>query len=491
MKVKILDTTLRDGEQTPGVSLTPYEKLEIAKKIDELGVDIIEAGSAITSKGEREAIKMIVKENLNAEICSFVRALKVDIDAALECEVDSVHLVVPSSPIHIKYKLKKSEDEVLKTATDAVEYAKDHGLIVELSAEDATRAKEEFLIELFNRGKEAGADRCCICDTVGVLTPQKAERLFKNISEKVDLPIAVHCHNDFGMATANTCSAIFAGAVEAHVTVNGIGERAGNAALEEVVTALKFLYNIDTNVKLEKLYEVSRFVAKMMKLPVPFNKAIVGDNAFAHEAGIHVDGLIKNTETYEPIKPEMVGNRRRIILGKHSGRKALKYKLDLMNIEVSEEELNKIYEKIKELGDLGKYISDTDLLAIVREVKGSGIEEKIKLDELTVVSGNKITPIASVRLHYRGENRHLIETAYGVGPVDAAINAVRKAISGVADIKLEEYSVKSIGSGTDAIVEVKVKLRRGSEVVEVVKSDADIIKASVNAVMEGINLLLL
>jgi len=490
MKVRIFDTTLRDGEQTPGVSLTPNDKLEIAKKLDELGVDVIEAGSAITSKGEREGIKLITKEGLNAEICSFVRALPIDIDAALECDVDSVHLVVPTSPIHMKYKLRKTEDEVLETALKAVEYAKDHGLIVELSAEDATRSDVNFLIKLFNEGEKVGADRVCVCDTVGVLTPQKSQELFKKIAENVNLPVSVHCHNDFGMATANTCAAILGGAVQCHVTVNGIGERAGNASLEEVVTALKVLYGYETNIKMEKLYEVSRVVSRLMKLPVPPNKAIVGDNAFAHEAGIHVDGLIKNTETYEPIKPEMVGNRRRIILGKHSGRKALKYKLDLMGIEVNEEQLNKIYEKIKEFGDLGKYISDTDLLAIVREVLGREIEEKIKLDELVVVSGNKITPIASVKLHYKGENIMLIETAYGVGPVDAAINAVKKAVSAVADIKLEEYRVESIGGGTDALVEVTIKLRKGAEIVEVRKSDADIIRASVDAVMEGINMLL-
>ncbi|WP_423792360.1 (R)-citramalate synthase [Methanocaldococcus indicus] len=490
MKFRVFDTTLRDGEQTPGVSLTPSEKLEIAKHLDELGVDVIEAGSAITSKGEREAIKLIVKENLNAEICSFVRALPVDIDAALECEVDSVHLVVPSSDIHIKYKLKKPKEEVLDSAIKAVEYAKDHGLIVELSAEDATRADINFLIKLFKEGEKVKADRVCVCDTVGVLTPQKSQELFKKICEEISLPVSVHCHNDFGLAVANTCSALISGAQQCHVTINGIGERAGNAALEEVVCAMKFLYGYDTNIKLEKLYEVSRVVARLMNLPVPPNKAIVGDNAFAHEAGIHVDGLIKNTKTYEPISPEIVGNKRRIILGKHSGRKALKYKLELMGIKVSEEELNRIYEKIKTLGDLGKYITDHDLMVIVNEVLGRATEEKIKLDELTVVSGNKITPIASVKLHYKGENITLIETAYGVGPVDAAINAVKKALSGVADIKLEEYKVNAIGGGTDALVEVSIKLRKGTDIVEVKKSDSDIIRASINAVMEGINLLI-
>lgn len=490
--VKIFDTTLRDGEQTPGVSLTPNEKLEIGKKLDELGVDIIEAGSAITSQGEREGIKLITKENLKAEICSFVRALKIDIDYALECDVDSIHLVVPTSDLHMKYKLRKSREETLNAALSSVEYGKDHGLIVELSAEDATRSDINFLIELFKKGVEIGADRICVCDTVGVLTPEKSYDLFKKISENINVPISVHCHNDFGMATANTLSAIRGGAETCHVTINGIGERAGNTSLEEVVMALHQLYNIKTNIKTEKLYETSRLVSKIMKIPVPPNKAIVGDNAFAHEAGIHVDGLIKNTQTYEPISPELVGNRRRIILGKHSGKAALKYKLELMGIELTKEEFEETYNRIKNLGDLGKYISDVDLKMIIREVKGSEKEDKIKLNELTVVSGNKITPVASIKLDFKNgsENEQLIETSFGVGPVDAAINAIKKALSGVADIVLEEYSVKSIGGGTDAFVEVSVKLRRGHEVVETRSFQEDIIRASVEAVMEGINLLL-
>ena len=490
--VRIFDTTLRDGEQTPGVSLTPNEKLEIALKLDELGVDVIEAGSAITSKGEREGIKLITKQNLNAEICSFVRALPVDIDYALECDVDSVHLVVPTSEIHMKYKLKKTKEETLESALKAVEHAKEHGLIVELSAEDATRSDVEFLIELFNKGAEIGADRACVCDTVGVLTPERSFELFKTLKENVPVLISAHCHNDFGMATANTISAIRGGAQQCHLTINGIGERAGNSSLEEVVMALHTLYGIKTNVKTEKLYETSRVVSRLMKLPVPPNKAIVGDNAFAHEAGIHVDGLIKNTQTYEPISPEAVGNRRRIILGKHSGKAALKYKLELMNINLTSEEFEKVYDKIKNLGDLGKYISDIDLKTIINEIKGESVEKKIILDELTVVSGNKITPVASIRLDFADEckKEQLIETAFGVGPVDAAINAIRKALSGVADITLEDYHVKSIGGGTDALVEVVVKLRRGHEVVEVKNAQGDIIRASVEAVMEGINLLI-
>ena len=492
--IKILDTTLRDGEQTPGVSLTPSEKLEIALKLDELNVDIIEAGSAITSKGEREGIKLVSQQNLNAEICSFVRALPIDIDHALECDVDSVHLVVPTSELHMKYKLKKTSEETLQSALEAVQYGKDHGLIVELSAEDATRSDINFLIELFSKGADIGANRVCVCDTVGVLTPEKSIELFKTLSDSINIPISAHCHNDFGMATANTLCAIRGGAKQCHLTINGIGERAGNSSLEEVVMALHNLYNIKTKIITEKLYETSRVVSRLMKLPVPPNKSLVGDNAFAHEAGIHVDGLMKHTSTYEPLSPEEVGNKRRIILGKHSGKSALKYKLGLMNIPLNKEEFEEVYFKIKNLGDLGKYISDIDLKTVINEVKGHKINEKIILNELTVVSGNKITPLASIKLDFAnevgGESKSIIETAYGVGPVDASINALRKALSGFADISLIDYQVSSIGKGTDALVEVVVKLRRGNEVVEVKKSQSDIIRASVEAVMEGINLLI-
>nr|WP_269479011.1 (R)-citramalate synthase [Methanococcus vannielii] len=491
--VKIFDTTLRDGEQTPGVSLTPSQKLEIAIKLDELGVNIIEAGSAITSKGERESIKLITSENLNAEIASFVRALPVDIDSAISCNVDSVHLVVPTSDLHMTYKLRKTREENLNDALKAVEYAKNHGLIVELSAEDATRSDLEFLKELFKMGEELNADRMCLCDTVGILTPNKAETLVKNIKEYTKLPISIHCHNDFGMATANTVSAIHAGATQCHVTVNGIGERAGNASLEEVVMGLKSLYNINTDIESEKLYKISRIVSKMMKIPVPANKALVGDNAFSHEAGIHVDGLMKNTETYEPISPEMVGNRRKIILGKHSGKAALKYKLELMNIGLSHEQFEEAYSKIKTFGDLGKYISDVDLKTVINEVRGVTLEKKVILDELTVLSGNKISPLASINLKFANDcniKDNIREASYGVGPVDAAINAVRKALSGVADIELEDYNVRAVSGGTDALIEVIVHLRRGNEVVEVKKAHGDIIMASVEALMDGINLLI-
>ncbi|MBP2144157.1 D-citramalate synthase [Methanococcus voltae] len=529
-KVVVFDTTLRDGEQTPSISITPSNKLEIAMELDKLGVNIIEAGSPITSKGEREAIKQIVNQKLNAEICSFVRSLPLDIDKALECNVDSVHIVIPTSEIHMKYKMKKSKEEIVESALKSIEYAKEHGLVVELSAEDATRSDPEFLIELFKNAEEYNIDRACICDTVGILTPDKSSLLVKKIVENIKTPLSIHCHNDFGMATANTVAGINAGAKECHVTVNGLGERAGNAPIDEVVMTLDKLYDIKSDIVHSQLSKTSRLISKLVKVPIPANKSIVGENAFSHEAGIHVDGLIKNTSTYEPILPEEVGNNRKIILGKHSGKSALKYKLSLMNIGLNNKEFNQVYDKVKAYGDLGKYISDIDLKTIISEIKGVNIAKKVYLDELTVISGNKVTPLASINLKFaedynpggidsfelsdlsnsfdledstnirkRGDDRkiskdikldNIREAAYGVGPVDAAINAVRKALTGVADIELEGYTVKAVSSGTDALIEVIVNLRRGNEVVEVKKAHSDIIEASVEALMDGINLLL-
>ncbi|MBU4139936.1 MAG: 2-isopropylmalate synthase, partial [Euryarchaeota archaeon] len=300
--MKILDTTLRDGEQTPGVSLTTESKLLIAKKIDSLGVDIIEAGSAITSDGERSSIRKIAQEGLNAEICSYCRIRKEDIDAALTCDVDSIHLVVPVSDLHIQAKLKKDRETVRQMAIEMTEYAKSHGLIVELSGEDASRADFDYLKSVYNAGIDAGADRLCFCDTVGILTPERSHDIFSDLS-KLRVPVSVHCHNDFGMATANTVAALRAGAGEAHVTINGIGERAGNTSLEEVVMVLYSLYKLETKIDLKGLYTTSHLVSRLCGIPVAPNKAIVGGNAFTHEAGIHVHGLLANTSTYEPITP--------------------------------------------------------------------------------------------------------------------------------------------------------------------------------------------
>lgn len=485
--IRFLDTTLRDGEQTPGVSLSAKDKLLIARKLDTLGVNIIEAGSAITSKGERKAIRAVANEGLNAEICSYCRALNGDIDLALECDVDSIHLVVPASDLHIKAKLKKDRETVKQMALNAVEYAKDHGLIVELSGEDASRADMEFLRSLYSEGIEAGADRVVFCDTIGLLNPEITYEIFKELST-LSKPVAIHCHNDFGFATSNTISALRGGASEAHVTINGIGERAGNASLEEVVMGLENLYGYSPNIKFDEIYTTSRLVSRLTDIPVAPNKAIVGGNAFTHEAGIHVHGLIADTSTYEPMKPETVGRKRKIVLGKHAGKSSVMMALKEFGFQVNAEQLNEIVARIKDLGDKGKHITDADLETITETVLGISYEPKIKLEEFTIVSGNMVTPTASIIIRVNGDL--IVKAGVGTGPVDAVIAALRKGIANVADIKLEEYHVDAITGGTDALVEVWVKLSKDGKTITARGARTDIIMASVEAVLEGMNRLI-
>jgi len=486
--IKVLDTTMRDGEQTPGVALAPEQKLEIAKALDDLGVDVIEVGAAITSEGERKGIKLVADAGLKAEICSFTRALPADIDAAIACGVDSIHLVVPVSDIHLQYKLKKTREQVKEMALKAVRYALDHGLIVELSAEDATRADSAFLKEVFLAGINEGAQRLCVCDTVGVMTPERMRELFTDLVGSIKVPIAVHCHDDFGMATANTIAAVQAGAQEVHVTVNGLGERAGNAALEEVVLAMTRLYDVKTNVKLEKLYEVSRLVERNTGMPVPLTKAVVGENAFTHEAGIHTHGVLAYPLTYEPISPEMVGHHRRLAFGKHVGSHAIESELKRIGLEPTKGQVQEIFEQIKKLGDRGKLVTDSEWRAIVDAVMGRTIEEIIKLDELTIISGSRVTPTASVRLKF-GE-KEVTESGLGIGPVDAAMNAIQKVVEGMSNIRLKEYHVDAVSGGTDAVVDVVVKLTDGKRIVTARGTSGDIVMASVQAMLNGVNRLL-
>ncbi|VVB72720.1 (R)-citramalate synthase CimA [uncultured archaeon] len=486
-RIRFLDTTLRDGEQTPGVSLSKEEKLAIARALDALGVQVIEAGSAMTSVGERESIKAVAAEDLDAEICSYVRAVASDVDVALECDVDSVHLVVPVSDLHITTKMKSDRKSVIRKAVEITEYAKDHGLIVELSGEDASRADQDYLVSLYTAGIEAGADRLAFCDTVGVLVPEVTGEIFGRLSQ-LSAPISIHCHNDFGMATANTIAALRAGASQAHVTVNGIGERAGNASLEEVVMTLESLYRIKTGIKCQDLYQLSRMVSRMTGLPLAPNKAIVGENAFTHEAGIHVHGLLADSKTYEPMQPETVGRKRRIVLGKHAGRASVELALREFGSTVTEEQLAQIVARVKELGDKGKRVSDADLQTITDTVLSIQMEPKVKLQEVTVVAGNTVTPTASVKIQLGGVET--LEAGIGVGPVDAAINAIRRAISGVADVRLEEYHVDAITGGTNALVEVWVTMAMADRKITARGADADIIMASVEAVLEGINRLM-
>lgn len=483
--VKILDTSLRDGEQTPGVSLTPEQKLQIAKQLDILGVDYIEAGTAVISEGEQRGIKGIANEGLKAEISSFARLLTGDIDAAIECDVDTVNLVAPVSDAHIKKKLKTDRESLRNRTFEMVDYVKGHGLKVEISAEDASRADTGFLQSFFS-DLAAVVDRLCFCDTVGILYPERTKELFELICN-FNTPVAVHCHNDFGLATGNSVAAVLAGAEVVHVTVNGLGERAGNASLEEVVTSLELLYGIKTNIAKSKLYETSRLVSNLTKMPVALNKPLVGDNVFTHESGMHVHGTLADKTLYEPMDPGIVGRKRRFAFGKHTGTASVKMALEEQGIQADEEQTSKILAKVKELGDKGKLVTDADFQAVVDNVLRIERGEKIKLVDLSVVSGKNVYPTASIRLEIDGED--VVEAAVGVGPVDAAINALKKGIKemDMADLRLEEYHVDAITGGADALVNVVVKMSRGDRAITASGVSEDIVLASLYALINGVN----
>ncbi|MDQ1252259.1 MAG: (R)-citramalate synthase [Euryarchaeota archaeon] len=452
-------------------------------------ISVIEAGSAITSEGERESIKAVANAGLNAEICSYCRIVKTDVDHALDCNVDSIHLVSPVSDLHIRTKIKKDRETVRQIAVEITEYAKDHGLIVELSGEDASRADLEFLKALYADCIDAGADRLCFCDTVGLLVPERTTEIFRDLSTSLKAPLSIHCHNDFGLATANTVAALAAGAKQAHVTINGLGERAGNASLEEVVMALEWLYKHDTGIKHENIYRISRLVSRLTGVPVSPNKALVGGNAFTHEAGIHVHGLLADKATYEPMSPEYIGRQRQIVLGKHAGRSSITLALKEMGLEADEAQTEEIFNRVKQMGDQGKHITDADLQTIAEIVLDIYKEPLVKLEEFTIVSGNRVTPTASIRL--RVKDKEIVQAGIGNGPVDAAINAIRRAVSACAeDIVLEEYHVDSITGGTDALVEVRVKLSKEGKSITASGARTDIIMASVEAVMNGMNRLI-
>jgi len=482
-----LDTTLRDGEQTPGVSLVPENKLRIAQRLDELGVDFIEAGFAAVSKGELESVSLIAKQGLRAKVFSAARGTRNDIDAVLKSNASGISMIVPTSDLHIECKLHKTREEMLKVTADCVDYAKDHGLDVEFLAEDATRSDFDYLTKVFLTAIDSGVDRIVPCDTVGILTPERSAEFFSKLSEKIKVPLGVHCHNDFGMAVANTVAALGSGAQEAHATINGLGERAGNASLEEIVVTLKSLYKLDLNVKTDLLYGTSQLVSRLTGVYVQPNKAIVGENAFTHESGIHTQGLLSNPLTYEPITPELVGRTRRLSPGKHSGSHAIRANLEHMGLKPSEEKFKEIFQRIKELGDKGKTVMDADVLAIAETVMGLSQAKPIQLEEMTFVGGDKVTATASVRLKVNG--KVVWGAAVGVGPVDAAINAVKDAIAETEPITLEQYNVKAITGGTDAMVEVVVRVRKGNRTVTALGVREDIVKASMEAVLSGMNVL--
>jgi len=482
---RFFDTTLRDGEQTPGVSLTPAAKLEIATALADIGVHVIEAGSAAASDGERESIRTIADAGLAAECCAYVRALPGDIDLAADAGADSVHLVVPVSDLHITKKLRKTREQVCDMAWSAVEYAKSHGLIVELSGEDASRADQAFLAAVFREGVDRGADRLCFCDTVGLLTPERTAGI---IPPLLFAPLSIHCHDDLGFALANSIAALRAGASAVHVTVNGLGERAGNTAFEELVMALEVLYGVDTGIMTEDLYPLSTHIARLTGVSLATNKPIVGEMAFTHESGIHAHGIMRDASTYEPIRPELVGRRRRIVIGKHSGSAAVEATLHDMGYAPDAGQLAEIVARIKHLGDAGMRVTDADIMAIADTVMEIEFAPCIELRQFTIVSGSNAVPTASVTMLVNGGE--VTGAAVGNGPVDAAIRALQRSVADVGSVRLDEYRVDAITGGTDALVDVSVKLSRNGKTVTSRGARTDIIMASVEAVIAGMNRLL-
>ena len=491
-EVQLLDTTLRDGEQMPGVSLTPAEKVDIARELDAAGMHFIEAGSACTSEGEREAIRRVASEGLDATVTSFARGVRADVDHALDCGVDGVNLVVPASDKHVETKVGSTRDAVVDRTVELVEYAKDHGLWVEVLGEDGSRADLDFLERLLAAGLDAGADRICYCDTVGAADPEGTAEIVSRLAELG--PTSLHTHDDLGFGVANVHAGVKAGADTVHGTVMGVGERAGNVALEEVAIALARSYDVDT-VELERLYRLCRTVSEATGVALPPNKAVCGANAFAHESGIHTDGTLKDGTMYEPYPPETVGRERRLVLGKHAGRAGVKAALAEHDLAVDDDELSAVVARVKELGDRGKRVTDADLLAITEDVQGRERDRHVELVDLSATSGGNL-PTASVRLRVGDEER--VASGTGSGPVDAGLEAVRAALAGDdADgdgrqfsFELDSYHVDAITGGTDAVVTVEVDLSRGDRSVSVSAADADITRASVVAMVDGLDRLL-
>ena len=486
--IRIFDTTLRDGEQTPGVSLTFEDKLEIAHQLSLLGVDVIEAGFPISSEGEKKVIKEITKADLDAEICALARANRSDIDAAIECDVDMVHTFIPTSPVQMKYAVGLTPKQVLSATVDSIKYIKKHSLKCEFSPMDATRSEMKFLKQVCKAAEKAGADMLNVPDTVGIMVPRTMHKFIEELKTAVNVPISIHCHDDFGMAVANSLAAVEAGATQVHVTVNGLGERAGNASLEEVVMALHMIYKFKTGVNSRLLYSTSRMVSTLTGISVQANKAIVGENAFAHESGIHTRGVTVKPLTFEPIKPELVGRTRKFVAGKLAGTRGIKSELEDVGIHPTEEQLKEIVQRVKDLGDKGKMVTDADLIALTSAVMGEvlGEEKIVDLCDLAVVTGIKVIPTASVKLVLDGKEYIAAET--GVGPVDAVLKAIQKLTHNLAKIRLKEYRLEAITGGSNAVAEVVIKVEdEQGHIVSARAAREDIVMASVEAMINGIN----
>ena len=366
--ITIYDTTLRDGEQTPGVCFSFEDKMEIARKLDQFKIHQIEAGFPIVSEKEKESVKAIANEGFDATILGLTRTKPEDIDAALDCDVDGIITFVGTSDIHLDHKMHITRQDAINLCETAVDYAKDHGLFVAFSAEDATRTDIEFLKRIYGKAQECGADRVHIADTTGAITPQGIDYLVRELVKDIHIDLAVHLHNDFGLAVINSSTGVLAGAKAVSTTVNGIGERAGNASLEELIMAMKILYGKDYGFKTKYIKELSDLVASASGLPIPYNKPIVGNNVFRHESGIHVDAVIEEPLCYEPYLPELVGQKRQLVLGKHSGCRAVRAKLNECELDVSDEQLIEIVRQVKKSREEGKYINDQVFKDIVKKI---------------------------------------------------------------------------------------------------------------------------
>lgn len=484
--IRIFDTTLRDGEQSPGIALSCSDKVKIAQALDELGVDVIEAGFPIASPGDREAVKNIIAENLDSRICGLARCSRRDIDAAIDCGLDYIHMFIATSDIHLQHKLKLTRDEVVEKAVTAIEYAREHGLTVEFSCEDATRTDLEFLKKMHTVVQDAGVEVINVPDTVGTIGPPAMEHLIRELMTVTNVPISVHCHDDLGLAVANSHAAVRAGARQVHVTVNGLGERAGNAALDETVLGLMAFYGVSTNINTSRIGPISKLVSRLTGYAIPPTKAIVGSNAFAHESGIHVHGVMGAPSTYEAFGPELVGVQRNIVMGKHSGAHSVRSKLSEYGIDLADEQIDQIVEKVKRLADSGKEVDDAELVALASHILGERESRKVKLKEFAVFTGMNTTPTAMVSIEVNGEKK--TGSAIGIGPVDAAINAIKSVMGN--DIHLVEYRLNAITGGSDALCEVSVRVSRDGDktLMSVGKAiGSDIVQTSVDSTMEALD----
>ncbi len=494
-KVIIFDTTLRDGEQSPGASLSVKDKIQIALQLERMRVDVIEAGFPVSSPVQFEGVQACAAEMKTAAVCGLARAVEKDITSAYESLKDAVkpriHTFIATSPIHMKHKLKMEPEKVLEMAVKAVKYARSLVEDVEFSGEDAFRSDPGFLKEVVAAVVEAGASTVNIPDTVGYAIPGEFGSFIRDIVENTpnlgDTIISVHCHNDLGLAVANSIEAVNNGARQVEVAVNGLGERAGNASLEEVVMAMnvrKDVTGIDSNVETTEIYRASQMVSQLSGIWVQPNKAIVGANAFAHESGIHVDGLLKERSTYEIMTPASIGlNDMKIVLGRHSGRHGFQKRLEDMGYQLSEEDMNAAFERFLMVADKKKEVFDEDLAAIVEDELDQA-PDHFKLDYFHITSGSTTIPTSTVRIQVGEDEKQ--ESAWGDGPVDATFKAINK-ISGV-DVQLGEYSLRAVTEGTEAMGEVTLKMFVNNEFMILGRgTSTDILDASARAYVDGLN----